>query len=290
MPRVGAYPTGPGAHARGRGLTEESARGYAAPGRMGARGVAVVTGAGRGIGRALALELARAGHPVALQARSPGPLEAVRAEIEAAGGRAIVVPGDVAVAASAAALVERAEAELGPLTVAVACAGQARSAPLLRTTPEQVTELFAANALSAFHLMQRAAQAMVTGRRPGRIVVVASTAAVKGARYTSAYAASKHAALGLVRSAALELAPHRITVNALCPGWVRTPMLDDTVANIAAKTGCTEAEALARIEAMIPVGAALEVEHVAAMLRWVVSDEAAHLTGQALVLDGGETL
>jgi meso-butanediol dehydrogenase/(S,S)-butanediol dehydrogenase/diacetyl reductase len=257
---------------------------------MGARGVAVVTGAGRGIGRALALELARAGHPVALQARSPGPLEAVRAEIEAAGGRAIVVPGDVAVAASAAALVERAEAELGPLTVAVACAGQARSAPLLKTTPEQVTELFAANALSAFHLMQRAAQAMVTGRRPGRIVVVASTAAVKGARYTSAYAASKHAALGLVRSAALELAPHRITVNALCPGWVRTPMLDDTVANIAAKTGCTEAEALARIEAMIPVGAALEVEHVAAMLRWVVSDEAAHLTGQALVLDGGETL
>jgi NAD(P)-dependent dehydrogenase (short-subunit alcohol dehydrogenase family) len=138
--------------------------------------------------------------------------------------------------------------------------------------------------------MQRAAEAMVRGKRPGRVVVVASTAAVRGFRYTAAYAASKHAVLGLVRSAALELAPHRITVNALCPGWVRTPMLDDTVANISRKTGCTEAEALARIEAMVPIGAVLEVEHVAAMLRYVVSDGAAHVTGQALVLDGGETL
>ncbi len=254
------------------------------------RASSVVTGAGRGIGRALALELARLGHPVGLQSRSQADLAAVRAEIEALGGRALEVPGDVAEAAAADALVRGAEEALGPLTIAVACAGQALSAPLSKTRPEQLEQLFRVNTLSAFHLIQRAAAAMIAGQRPGRIVVIASTAAIKGSRYTAAYSASKHALLGLVRSAALELAPRGITVNAICPGWVRTPMLEATTRNIAEKTGATEAQALGKIEAMIPLGKVLEVEQVAAMLRYVVSDAAAHLTGQALVLDGGETV
>jgi NAD(P)-dependent dehydrogenase (short-subunit alcohol dehydrogenase family) len=254
------------------------------------KGAAVITGAGRGIGRALALELARMGYPVAIQARTRAQLFDTRAEIEALGGRARVVAGDVRDPAAAKELIERCEAELGNVVVAVACAGQATSAPLLRTTQEQLRDLIDVNLISAFHLIQTAAAAMLTSKTKGRIVVIASTAAVRGMRYTSAYSASKHAVLGLVRSAALELAGNGITVNAICPGWVKTPMLDAATRNIAEKTGCTPEEAQNKIEDMIPMGSVLQPREVAAMLRYVVSDDAAHLTGQALVLDGGETL
>jgi NAD(P)-dependent dehydrogenase (short-subunit alcohol dehydrogenase family) len=253
-------------------------------------GAAVVTGAGRGIGRAIALELAKLGYPVAIQARNQSELFDTRAAIEALGGRARVVAGDVREPAAAKELIDRCEAELGPVSIAVAGAGQAISASLLRTTEEQVRNLFEVNLLSAFHLIQRAASAMLASKTRGRIVVIASTAAIRGMRYTAAYSASKHAVLGLVRSAALELAPNGITVNAICPGWVKTAMLDATTKNIAEKTGCSETEALKKIEEMIPMKSALDVEDVAAMLRYVVSPEAGHLTGQALVIDGGESL
>lgn len=251
---------------------------------------AVITGAGRGIGRALAIELARLGYPVAVQARTPSQLFDTRAAVEALGGRARVVPGDVTKASAAAELIDRAEAELAPVGVAVACAGQAFSAPLLKTKPERMSELFEVNTVSALHLIQSAATAMIQSGTRGRIVIVASTAAVKGMAYTAAYSATKHAVLGLVRSAALELAPHGITVNALCPGWVDTPMLEETLRNIAEKTKCTEAEAKQKIEAMIPLGKVLSPEAVASYLRFIVSEGAAQLTGQALVIDGGETI
>jgi NAD(P)-dependent dehydrogenase (short-subunit alcohol dehydrogenase family) len=253
-------------------------------------GAAVITGAGRGIGRALALELARAGYPLAIQARTRSELFDTRAEIEALGGRARVVAGDVTQPGSAKELIERCEAELGPVTVAVACAGQAISAPLQRTQPEHMRSLFEVNVMSAFFLIQAASQAMLASRTAGRIVVIASTAALRGMRYTAAYSAAKHAVLGLVRTAALELAAQGITVNAICPGWVKTPMLDETVRNIAEKTKCSDEEALRKIEEMIPMRAVLRPDEVAGMLRYVISDAAAHLTGQALVLDGGETI
>lgn len=250
----------------------------------------MVTGAGRGIGRAIALELTRLGHPVALQSRTEAQLLETKAAVEAAGGRAIVVPGDVTKPESAEALIARCTEELGPVGIAVGGAGQAFSAPVLRTDPDRVRQLFEVNTMSAFHLVGAAAKAMNAHKGGGRIVIVASTAAVKGMRYTAAYSASKHAVLGLVRSAALELAKDGITVNALCPGWVKTEMLEQTTANIAEKTGCTNEEALATIEKMIPIGAALTVEEVAKMLEYIVSDAASKLTGQALVLDGGESI
>jgi NAD(P)-dependent dehydrogenase (short-subunit alcohol dehydrogenase family) len=253
-------------------------------------GAAVITGAGRGIGRALALELARLGHPVALQARTRAQLFDVRSEIESLGGRARVIAGDVTQPGSARELVERCQAELGSISVAVACAGQAVSAPLLRTTPDQMRAMIEVNLMSAFHLIQAAADAMLQEKTKGRIVVVASTAAVRGMRYTAAYSAAKHAVLGLVRTAALELAQDGITVNAICPGWVRTPMLEASVKNIAEKTGCSETEALQKIEDLIPMRSVLEPEEVAAVLRFVVSDAARHVTGQALIVDGGETI
>jgi NAD(P)-dependent dehydrogenase (short-subunit alcohol dehydrogenase family) len=131
---------------------------------------------------------------------------------------------------------------------------------------------------------------MIAQRVAGRIVVIASTAAVRGQRYTSAYAASKHAVLGLVRSAALELAKDGITINAVCPGWVDTSMFDRTTANISEKTKRSVADARQQIESKIPLGRVLRPEEVASMVRWVVSEDASKLTGQALVLDGGETL
>lgn len=250
---------------------------------------AVVTGAGRGIGRALALELARLGYAVALQARKTDELAAVAAEVEALGGVARIVPGDVTQAASADALVEAGRA-LGALTVAVAGAGQAISQPVVRTTEDQLRQMLDVNCVAAFHLLRAAGAAMLAAKTPGRIVVVGSTASVKGARYTAAYSASKHAVLGLVRSAALELAPKGITVNALCPGWVDTPMFDQTLDNIVAKTERSREAARQSIEATIPTGRVLTVDECAAALRYLVSDGARELTGQALVLDGGTSL
>lgn len=251
---------------------------------------AVITGAGRGIGRAVALALARAGYPVALQSRTADQLYDVRAEIEALGGRARVVPGDVTDPAAAVELIRRAEAELGPVEVAVANAGQAFSQPVVKNQPEAVKGLFEVNTYSAFHLVQAAARSMTAAGIRGRIIVVASTAAVAGQRYTSAYSASKHAVLGLVRSAALELGPKGITVNAVCPGWVDTEMFLHTLQNIADKTGCSMDEARARIEEKIPMREVLSSEEVAGYVTFLTTPAARHITGQALVMDGGETL
>ncbi len=251
---------------------------------------AVVTGAGRGIGRSLALSLARIGHPVVIQARTPAQLEAVKAEIESAGGRCQISTGDVTEGAAAEALLNVCEEHFGPAQVVVACAGQAHAAPLLKTDADRLRSLLEVNVVSAFHLMKASAERLKKQKLKGRIVVVASTAAIKGFPYTSAYSASKHAVLGLVRSAAMEWAPYGITVNALCPGWVDTPMFTDTIENISKKTGCSLEEARQKIEAMVPIGEVLTSEEVAGYLEYIVSDAAAKLTGQALVIDGGETI
>lgn len=251
---------------------------------------AVITGAGRGIGRALALELARRGSAVAIQSRTERDLFDTRASIALLGGRTCVVVGDATLPEAASDLVSTCEAEFGPIGIAVACAGQALSAPLLRTLPGEMRAMFEVNVMAAFHLVQASARAMIASKTRGRIVVVASTAAVKGARYTTAYATSKHAVLGLVRCAALELAEKGITVNAICPGWVQTPMLDAAAKNVAQKTGCSTEAALHQFEAMIPMRSVLHVEDVAGLLRYLASPEASHVTGQALVIDGGETI
>src|SRR5262249_15977417 len=135
--------------------------GYARLSMVKTTGAAVVTGAGRGIGRALALELVKLGYPVAIQARTHSQLFDVRGEIEALGGRARVVAGDVKEPAAAKELVERCEAELGPVEIAVGCAGQAISAPIAKTKAEDVRALFEVNVMSAFHLVQAASKAML---------------------------------------------------------------------------------------------------------------------------------
>ena len=165
-------------------------------------------------------------------------------------------------------------------------AGIGAGAPLARTTLDDWRAHLDVNATGAF-LCTRAVVGGMIERGDGRIVTVASVAGLAGSRYTSAYTASKHAAVGLMRATAAEVAGTGVTANAVCPGYVDTPMTDRTVENIVAKTGRTAEEARAEIVKLTPLGRLLEPEEVAAAVVYLASPEAAGVNGQALVLDGG---
>jgi NAD(P)-dependent dehydrogenase (short-subunit alcohol dehydrogenase family) len=165
-------------------------------------------------------------------------------------------------------------------------AGIGSGAPLARTTLEDWRAHFEVNATGAF-LCTRAVVSGMIERGDGRIVTVASVAGLTGSRYTSAYTASKHAAVGLMRATAAEVAGTGVTANAVCPGYVDTAMTDRTVENIVAKTGRTRAEARVEIEKLTALGRLLEPDEVAAAVVYLTSPEAAGINGQTLVLDGG---
>ena len=175
---------------------------------------------------------------------------------------------------------------LGRVDVLVNNAGIASGAPLARTTLDDWRAHLDVNATGAF-LCTRAVVGGMIERGNGRIVTVASTAGLAGARYTAAYAASKHAAVGLMRATAAELAGTGVTANAVCPAWVNTDMTRRTIANVVEKTGRTAGEAEAELEAMTPLGRLLEPDEVAAAVVFLASPEAAAINGQTLVLDGG---
>jgi NAD(P)-dependent dehydrogenase (short-subunit alcohol dehydrogenase family) len=175
---------------------------------------------------------------------------------------------------------------VGLVDVLVNNAGLALGAPLARTTLEEWREHLDVNATGAF-LCTRAVLGGMIERGDGRIVTVASTAGLRGARYTAAYTAAKHAAVGLMRATAAEVAGTGVTANAVCPGWVRTAMMRRAVERIAATTGRDEAQAEAALVAQMPLGRALEPEEVAYAVAFLASPEAAAINGQTLVLDGG---
>jgi NAD(P)-dependent dehydrogenase (short-subunit alcohol dehydrogenase family) len=177
-------------------------------------------------------------------------------------------------------------AEVGPVDVLVNNAGLAQGAPLARTTVEDWRAHLDVNATGAF-LCTRAVLGGMIERGDGRIVTVASTAGLRGARYTAAYTAAKHAAVGLMRATAAEVAGTGVTANAVCPGWVRTAMMRRAVEQIAATTERDEAQAEAALVAQMPLGRALEPEEVAFAVAFLASPEAAAINGQTLVLDGG---
>jgi NAD(P)-dependent dehydrogenase (short-subunit alcohol dehydrogenase family) len=223
--------------------------------------VVVVTGGAKGIGEAVAKSFGTAGD----QVEAPGHDEL-----------------DVTDEGQVAAFFER----LGRVDVLVNNAGIASGAPLGRTTLEAWRAHFDVNATGAF-LCTRAVVGGMIERGDGRIVTVASTAGLAGARYTAAYAASKHAAVGLMRAAAAELAGTGVTANAVCPAWVRTDMTKRTVEHIVENTGRTAEEAQSELEAMTPLGRLLEPDEVATAVVFLASPEAAAINGQTLVLDGG---
>jgi NAD(P)-dependent dehydrogenase (short-subunit alcohol dehydrogenase family) len=176
--------------------------------------------------------------------------------------------------------------EVGPVDVLVNNAGLARGAPLARTTLEDWRAHLDVNATGAF-LCTRAVLGGMIERGNGRIVTVASTAGLRGARYTAAYTAAKHAAVGLMRAAAAEAAGTGVTANAVCPGWVRTDMLRRAVERIAAATEHDEEQAEAALIAQMPLGRAVEPEEVAFAVAFLATPEAVAINGQTLVLDGG---
>lgn len=243
--------------------------------------VALVTGAGRGIGRAVAVRLSAEGFRVVLTSRSADELAETAADCP---GETLVVPGD----ATDAAFVERCFAQVeqawGPVAVLVLNAGAGVSAPLARTTDEQWQQMLDLNLTAPFRFLRRALPGM-TSAGYGRVVAVASIAAKTGAPYISAYVASKHGVLGLVRAAAAEVARTGVTVNAVCPGYVDTPMTDGTVRGIVERTGRTEEQAREFLAGQQPIGRLVTVDEVADAVLLCVTNGA--INGQGLNVDGG---
>jgi len=247
---------------------------------------ALVTGGGRGIGRAVALRLAEAGAAVAVSARTRAELEAVADLVRSQGPGAAALVADVSRPEDVRRLFGEARSALGPVDVLVNGAGVAPSALVAKTSDEAWRSAIDTNLSGAFYCMREAIGPMAE-RGWGRIVSIASIAGKTGMPYIAAYAASKHGVLGLTKCAALEVAAQGVTVNAVCPGYVDTPMTDASVLRIMEKTGLPAADVRKRLEDMSPQKRLFTPEEVAALVLFLCGDEARGVTGQALSLDGG---
>jgi NAD(P)-dependent dehydrogenase (short-subunit alcohol dehydrogenase family) len=247
---------------------------------------ALVTGGGRGIGRAVALDLARAGAAVAVAARTEADVAAVAAEAGRLGVPSAAVVADVTRPESVREMFAAARRALGPLDIVVCGAGVAPSAPVVRTTEEQWRAAIETNLSGCFYCLREALGGMAESGW-GRVVVLASIAGKTGYPYIGAYAASKHGVLGLMKCAALEVASKGVTVNAVCPGYVDTPMTDVSVARIVEKTGHSAADVRRRLEETSPQKRLFTAEEVSALVLFLCGDGARGITGQALSLDGG---
>lgn len=249
---------------------------------------AVVTGGGRGIGAAVASELARLGAAVTIMGRDVATLEGHAAELKARHGvDAHATACDVSDEASVERAFADARAALGDPYVLVNNAGQGVSAPLLATTREAWDRLLAVNLTGTFLCMQEALPAMLAARA-GRVVNVASTAGVRGYARLAAYSATKHGVVGLTRATAAEVAKQGVTVNAVCPGYVDTDMARDGVDNLVRALGKTPEEARAMLARTLPRGTLLDPAEVASVVGWLCSPGAAGVSGQAIVVNGGD--
>lgn len=245
-----------------------------------------MTGGGRGIGRSVALDLARSGADVAVASRTRDDVEAVAAAIRSQGVRAAVLVADVSRPEQVREMFRGARSALGPIDILVNGAGVAPSAPLVKTSDELWRTAIETNLSGSFYCLREALGEMAE-RGWGRVVTIASIAGKTGYPYIAAYAASKHGVLGLTKCAALEMAQKGVTVNAVCPGYVDTPMTDTSIARIVEKTGLAAADVRKRLEEMSPQKRLMTVEEVAALVLFLCGDAARGITGQALSLDGG---
>ena len=241
--------------------------------------IAIVTGASRGIGRAIALGFAEAGADVALAARTEGDLETLAKEIDSIGRKALVVPTDVTQRDSIENLIQTTVAELGGLHVLVNNAGGSNfMAPLTSIRPSGWDKLRTLNLDSVFHATQLAAQAMVdTG---GSIIQIASVAGIEGAPGLSPYSASKAGVMVFTQAVAKELATSNIRLNSIAPGWIDTPLNEWMTSDEATLKMATD---------MIPMGRLGTAEELVGAAIFLASDASSYVTGTTIVVDGGQT-
>ncbi len=242
---------------------------------------ALVTGAGRGIGRAVAVRLGAQGYRVALAARSEDELRETAALVE---GQTLVLPGDMLDPTAPDAAVTAVEEAWGGLSVLVANAGAGSSAPIAKLPDELWAQQLELNLTAPFRAVRRSVPGMVE-RGWGRLVVVASMAAKRGEPYLAAYCAAKHGVLGMVRATAAELATTGVTANAVCPAYVDTAMTDGAVGAIQKFTGRGPEDARRFLELKQPIGRLITVDEVAEAVWFCVANGG--FTGQGLNVDGG---
>jgi len=248
---------------------------------------ALVTGAARGIGAEIARRLAAEGASLTQLGRSRDALQPLADTLPGAGHGIVVA--DVTDAHVVAAAFEQARAARGPIAILVNNAGQAESAPFLKTSVELWQRMLAVNLTGSFICAQAALPDML-GARWGRIVNIASTAGQKGYAYVSAYVAAKHGVIGLTRALALEVASKGVTVNAVCPGYTETDLLRESIANVVAKTGRSESQARADFATGNPQQRIVQPAEVADAVAWLCADAAGAVTGQSISVSGGEVM
>ena len=246
-------------------------------------GVALVTGGGRGIGRAIALRLARAGMALGIADLDGANARAVANEIVIAGGRALGTDADVSDPVALGAAVRATEEELGPIDVLVNNAGWERLVLFVESDPTLWDRLIAINFKGALNATHAVLEGMVARKR-GRIVTISSDAGRVGSTGEAVYSGCKAALIGFSKALAREVARHGITVNVVCPGPADTQLLRDVM------TGERGAKILAGMQRAIPLGRLAQPEDVAGAVAYLVSDEAAYVTGQVLSVSGGLTM